>query len=212
METLEKTCDATGIKGKALIVEDEHTLRLGLRLCLNSVGWNVTDFETPAEALGLDEFDFDLILLDLRLPELSGIQMAQQLRARGINTPIILCSAHIENEIIMEGVGIGIVDYLKKPLSPQDLRTTANLILAGEEQEEGLPQVLHYARSNQTSKALEVLQDLKVSNKGKKSIQVWEMLLQGEFEQLKEQLKCCEAGLQEVVTKPFIDEDYCQHG
>ncbi|MEQ8245521.1 response regulator transcription factor [Fulvivirga sp.] len=117
-----------------LIVEDEPAMQLGLKDNLQFEGYNVTiasDGQT-----GLDKIltnQFDLVLLDVMLPNMSGFDVCKNARSKGIDTPIILLTARGEEIDKVLGLELGADDYMTKPFSVRELlaRIKANLRRTG---------------------------------------------------------------------------------
>ncbi len=105
-----------------LLIEDETRVADFLRRGLSGEGWNVQhapDGETGIEMLSQDKFD--VVLLDLMLPGISGQDVCRKLRARQIKTPILMLSALDATEERVEGLRIGADDYLPKPFDFDEL-------------------------------------------------------------------------------------------
>jgi len=106
---------------KILIVEDENTIAELERDYLELSGFEVevaNDGQTGLEK-SLSE-DYDLIILDLMLPEVDGFEICRQVRAEK-NTPIIMVSAKKDDIDKIRGLGLGADDYITKPFSPSEL-------------------------------------------------------------------------------------------
>jgi len=100
-----------------LLVEDDSFLQSLYNDLLNGEGYNVTVSQDGAEALKLiQEKNWDLILLDIMIPLLNGIELCKKLRTSNINTPIIMLTAKDSIEDKIMGLDIGANDYLAKPL------------------------------------------------------------------------------------------------
>jgi two-component system alkaline phosphatase synthesis response regulator PhoP len=118
---------------KILIIEDEQDMVLGLRKNLEWEGFEVvaaTDGEAGL-ACALNE-SHDLILLDVMLPKLSGLDVCRRLRDRGINTPIIMLTARGQEIDKVVGLEIGADDYVTKPFSIRELLARVRAILRRE--------------------------------------------------------------------------------
>lgn len=117
-----------------LIVEDEPAMQLGLKDNLEFEGYNVT-IASDGQS-GLDSIltnQFDLILLDVMLPNMSGFDVCKNARSKGIDTPIILLTARGEEIDKVLGLELGADDYMTKPFSVRELlaRIKANLRRTG---------------------------------------------------------------------------------
>jgi len=107
---------------KILVVEDEPGIVLGLRDNLEYEGFEVRAAADGEEALrcALEERP-DLILLDLMLPRLSGLDVCRQLRRQGVETPVIMLTARGQEIDKVLGLEIGADDYVTKPFSIREL-------------------------------------------------------------------------------------------
>jgi len=107
---------------RVLLVEDESAVVLGLTRALRGAGYEV-DVATDG-ATGLDlavAGPYDVIVLDVLLPRLNGFRVCQEVRARGVTTPILMLSAKSGEWDIAEGLDLGADDYLTKPFSTIEL-------------------------------------------------------------------------------------------
>ena len=110
------------MKARILIVEDERALVITLRDRLTREGYAVDAAGTPGEAVALlNERRFDLVLLDLMLPGGSGVDVCSELRAKGIQTPIIMLTARAALVDKIIGLKMGADDYLTKPFEMGEL-------------------------------------------------------------------------------------------
>ena len=104
------------MKPRILIVEDEEKLRRVLELQLQSAGFEVEQAGTAEEGLRLAD-RADLILTDLRLPGMDGLELLAQLRRQSLLTPVIVMTAFGTVEAAVEAMKAGAVDFLLKPFS-----------------------------------------------------------------------------------------------
>jgi DNA-binding response OmpR family regulator len=103
---------------RILVVEDEARMAALLRQGLAEEGHTVTVMREGRAGLGAAESgDFDLIILDVMLPGLSGLEIARHLRVRRDQTPILMLTARDSTDDIVKGLNIGADDYLTKPFS-----------------------------------------------------------------------------------------------
>ena len=115
---------------KILIVEDEADMVLGLRKNLEWEGFEViaaSDGESGLSS-GLGEHP-DLILLDIMLPRLSGLDLCRRLRNAGLNTPVIMLTARGQEIDKVLGLEIGADDYITKPFSVRELTARVRALL-----------------------------------------------------------------------------------
>lgn len=107
---------------KILVVEDEHKLAGFMFKGLQQAGYLIQLSENGSEALNKAASEtFDLILLDLMLPGMTGIEVLKNLRAFKISTPVIIVSALSGTSQIVEGLDLGAVDYIRKPFEWDEL-------------------------------------------------------------------------------------------
>ena len=100
-----------------LFIEDDDQIRLTLTMALEDEGYRVTEAATGRS--GLDSFagsDFDLVLLDLRLPDISGFEVCRELRRASI-VPVIMVTAQTDTHDLVAGLEAGADDYVTKPLN-----------------------------------------------------------------------------------------------
>ena len=104
-----------------LFIEDDDAIRLALTLALEDEGYQVVEARNGAEGLAaFDEGTIDLVLLDLRLPDLSGFDVCRELRSRSI-VPIIIITAQTDTHDMVAGLEAGADDYVTKPVVPKEL-------------------------------------------------------------------------------------------
>jgi len=115
---------------RILYVEDERAVARGLTYALTSEGFDVTWVETGQEALEMARIrDPHLILLDIRLPDISGYDVCRQLRAEGKRQPILMLTARDEELDKVLGLELGADDYVVKPYSLRELISRIRALL-----------------------------------------------------------------------------------
>jgi DNA-binding response OmpR family regulator len=103
---------------KVLIIEDEVSLAASLKRGLEAEGYSVDVAVDGVDGLWqATEFDFEVVLLDIMLPGLNGFEVAEQLRARGRDVPILMLTAKRGDLDLAEALDIGADDFLSKPFS-----------------------------------------------------------------------------------------------
>ncbi len=106
-----------------LIVDDEPNVRLMLRTALESSGYQVREAADGSGALGhLRASPCDLVLLDLRMPGMDGMETLRRLRDEGDCTPVVMLTAHGSIPDAVAAMRLGAIDFLSKPITPQALR------------------------------------------------------------------------------------------
>jgi len=114
-----------------LYVDDEETLRLLVRNQLTSEGYNVEvadDGDTAVEVMSRSPQD--LILLDIRMPRMSGIEVLEELKKRQIKPRIIMLTAVDDLSVAIQCVKLGANDYLTKPFDLEHLLSAIQRVLA----------------------------------------------------------------------------------
>ena len=107
---------------RLLIAEDDQVLADGLLRSLRSVGYAVDQVgDGEAADAALEAHDFDLLILDLGLPRLHGLEVLRRLRARGSTAPVLILTAADSVEQRVQGLDLGADDYMAKPFSLQEL-------------------------------------------------------------------------------------------
>jgi DNA-binding response OmpR family regulator len=110
------------MKGKVLIVDDEAKMRKSLREILELEGYQVADAQDGTSALSqLDQAAFDLIMLDLKMPGMDGLEVMAQVRATNIDTRIIMLTAHGSLDSAIHALRQGAYDYILKPSPPNEI-------------------------------------------------------------------------------------------
>ena len=109
--------------GKIFIIDDERTIRLTFRLALETDGYDVQEAASAEEAMrGFQTQKFDLVVLDLRLGEDSGLDVLAAMRQRGIQTPTMMITAYGSIRNAVRAMQLGAIDFLEKPIEPVALR------------------------------------------------------------------------------------------
>jgi DNA-binding response OmpR family regulator len=112
-----------------LFIEDDDGIRLALSMALEDEGYDVR--QAPNGEQGLAEFRRtppDLVLLDLRLPDMSGFDVCRALRAESI-VPIIMITAQTDTHDMVAGLEAGADDYVTKPVVPKELAARIRALL-----------------------------------------------------------------------------------
>jgi two-component system, OmpR family, alkaline phosphatase synthesis response regulator PhoP len=115
---------------KILIVEDAPAIRMALEDDFKFEGYQVISAATGPEGLEKAmDLDLDIILLDLMLPGLDGLEICKELRRRDIGTPIIMLTARSQEFDKVLGLELGADDYVTKPFSPFELHARVKALL-----------------------------------------------------------------------------------
>ena len=113
--------------GRVLVVDDEPTVRTIVRLILEKAGYEVLEAEngeTAIEALntGENRLVLDVVICDIRMPKINGVQAIEYFQREYPHVPIIVLTAYPETKMAVSFVRSGVADYLIKPVDAQKLR------------------------------------------------------------------------------------------
>ncbi|AVO37551.1 response regulator transcription factor [Pukyongiella litopenaei] len=104
------------------LVDDDDAVREALSLLMRTVGLSVRGFAGPEAFLGaLDRLEPGCLILDIRMPGISGLKLQEQLRTRGLDWPTVVISGHGDIEACRRAFRYGAIDFLSKPVDEQDL-------------------------------------------------------------------------------------------
>jgi len=122
--------------GHILIIDDEASLRQTLARILQRAGFEVTTAANGKDGLSLIiEHPFDLLYLDIRMPDVSGLELLKTIHAKFPELPVILFTAQPDLNSAVEALRRGATDYLLKPLKPQAVIDRTQAILADKQKE-----------------------------------------------------------------------------
>ncbi|RZJ79718.1 MAG: response regulator transcription factor [Chryseobacterium sp.] len=146
-------------KFSILLVEDEENLQEALKLNLELEGYDVTGSYDGADALRVVQQEhFDLIILDVMLPEMDGITVCETIRLTNIDIPILILSAKNSSADRVLGLKKGADDYLTKPFNLEELLLRVDKLIRKSEQlaiKQPLPNVYEFGTNKIDFKALE---------------------------------------------------------
>ena len=109
-------------KGSILVVDDESEIREGLELLLTSEGYGVASAETGESGLAkLEEHPYDLLLLDVSLPDRNGLELLREIRRRDPQLSVVLITAYGSIDMARAAFKGGALDYITKPWSNDEL-------------------------------------------------------------------------------------------
>lgn len=146
-------------KFSILLVEDEENLQEALKLNLELEGYEVTSSFDGAHALNMIKKEhFDLVILDVMLPELDGITVCETVRLSDADLPILILSAKNSSADRVLGLKKGADDYLTKPFNLEELLLRVSNLIKKSEQlsiKQPLPEVYEFGKNKIDFKALE---------------------------------------------------------
>ena len=118
-------------RAKIFLVDDERTIRLTFRLALETDGYLLQEAATTDGAMvGLGAERYDLVILDLRIGEDSGLDVLAAMRRAGIQTPTLMITAYGSIRNAVRAMQLGAIDFLEKPIEPPALRRLVAEVLA----------------------------------------------------------------------------------
>ena len=126
--------DATqSVKAHILVIEDEESLRFMLESKLSQAGYAVGVAATGKDALAKFQSGqkYDLILCDLKMPNMSGLDLFREFKEMGGRVPFVIITGYPEREKIMEAIQLGVQDVILKPIKHSELLERIDAFLAG---------------------------------------------------------------------------------
>ncbi|MDI6728945.1 MAG: sigma-54 dependent transcriptional regulator [Thermodesulfovibrionales bacterium] len=118
---------------QVLIVDDEIDMALAIKESLKRCGFKPVVCHNPVDALsGLNLTDFSLIITDMKMPKMNGIEFLQEIRKKGIFVPVIVITGFGTVENAVDAMKLGATDYIMKPFSYDSLRRVIDRILPSE--------------------------------------------------------------------------------
>ena len=107
---------------RVLLIEDDSSMAKSIELMLQGDGFNVYTTDLGEEGLDLGKlYDYDIIVLDLNLPDMHGYDVLKRLRLSKVETPILILSGMTEPDDKVRGLGFGADDYVTKPFDKREL-------------------------------------------------------------------------------------------
>ena len=107
-----------------VVVDDEHIVRKRLKPALEKDGYEVEVYEDGADLLQrLKEKIFDIVVTDLRMENIDGLQVLKEVLDQSDHTKVIIITGYASVEVAREALTIGAFDFIAKPFKPNDLRT-----------------------------------------------------------------------------------------
>lgn len=107
---------------RVLLIEDDESMLKAIEMMLGNEGFNVYATDLGEEGLDLGKlYDYDIIVLDLNLPDMHGYDVLKKLRVSKVETPILILSGMADMDDKIKGFGFGADDYLTKPFHKEEL-------------------------------------------------------------------------------------------
>ncbi|MFN7900446.1 MAG: response regulator transcription factor [Synechococcaceae cyanobacterium] len=167
-----------------LLVEDDDTIRETILEALNQEGFQVTACANGRDALkvlqtqNIPEPTFALVVLDLMLPGLDGLELCRQLRQAGDSTPILVVSARDSEADRVRGLDVGADDYLVKPFGMRELVARCRALLRRSLSATAMPTVLEHANLRLYPEECRVTRDGVEVNLSPKEYRLLELFMQ----------------------------------
>lgn len=112
---------------KVLVVDDTKNIRMILTKCLELEGYEVMTASDGRKALDLlTVSSFDLVFLDIKLPEISGTEVLRRIRDIGVKTPVVIITAYATVKNAVDCTNMGAVKYMQKPFSTDKIKSLLN--------------------------------------------------------------------------------------
>ena len=118
---------------RVLLIDDSSTMRKIQKRALGEIG--ITDIEEAEnglvglEKLKADGFNYSFVMLDMNMPEMSGIEVLTAVRAAGQKIPIIMCTSVADKAVVMDCIKAGANNYVVKPFKPEELQKKIQSII-----------------------------------------------------------------------------------
>ena len=107
---------------RVLLIEDDNALARSIELMLRSAGFNIYATDLGEEGIDLGKlYDYDIIVLDLQLPDLSGFEVLKSLRLARVESPVLILSGNTIVDAKVKALGFGAADYMTKPFHKDEL-------------------------------------------------------------------------------------------
>ena len=127
------------MRGRILLVDDDRAFRVSTAALLRHEGFDIVEAGDGQEAMdAMEAAEFALVILDMRMPGIDGIDLVEVLRTRGEHTPILMISGHGTVDAAVRALHVGADDFLTKPVEPDVLLERAERLVSNRPVGEGL--------------------------------------------------------------------------
>ena len=124
------------MKNRVAIIDDDAPARTSLMEVLKTYGYAVADFTSGLEFMATPDIAaFQCVLLDIRMPEIDGIEVQKRLQERGLTTPIIFITGHGDVPLAVRAMRGGAFDFVEKPVHDEELNAAIEAAIASVKRE-----------------------------------------------------------------------------
>ena len=121
-------------KGKILVIDDEDIVRTSCSRTLSPEGYEVKLAKNGSEGLKMAREDkFDLVLTDLKMPDMDGIEVLRSIKEKWPKTEVIIVTGYQTVDTAVKAIKLGAYDYIEKPFTPDALISAVTAALSGKQ-------------------------------------------------------------------------------
>lgn len=167
-----------------LVMEDDLSVARGLKMILDEQGYDVDLEGTGAGALeAIGRYDYDLLMADLRLPDIDGMQVVKRLREMKPQTEVIVMTGYATSALAVQSMKLGARDFIAKPFTEDQIRTAIENALKKDAREK---MVLREGRSSTYNTSIQKREVIRVLNRTAEDEKFWVRLMEKGSEALNE--------------------------
>jgi DNA-binding NtrC family response regulator len=178
--------DSTQIPPHILVMEDELNVAKGLEMVLNEEGYAVNLAMTGRDALAsFDRRSFDLLVADLRLPDINGMEVIREVKAKWPETGVVVITGYASASSAVEAMKLGTFDYLPKPFTEDEIKTAVGGALKGKGSVPSA-EVVQKVERKEEQKLIQKDEVIRVLNRTVEDVDFWRALLERGSDALKD--------------------------
>jgi DNA-binding response OmpR family regulator len=167
-----------------LVMEDDLNVAKGLKMIMDEQGYDVDLAGTGSGALdAIGQYDYDLLMADLRLPDIDGMQVVKRLKETKPETEVIVITGYATSALAVEAMKLGARDFIAKPFTEDQIRSAITAALKKDAQKQ---KVLKEGLDSSYSTSIQKREVLKVLNRTTEDEKFWIRLMENSSEALKE--------------------------
>lgn len=178
--------DSTQIPPNILVMEDELNVAKGLEMVLSEEGYAVNLAMTGRDALeSFDQRSFDLLVADLRLPDINGMEVIREVKAKWPDTSVVVITGYASTSSAVEAMKLGTFDYLPKPFTEDEIKTAIDGALKGKH---SVPsdEVVQKVERNEGQKLIQKDEVVRVLDRTAEDGKFWRALMEQGSDALKD--------------------------